>query len=568
MVNSDIRNKPIKDKVQREAPDEFKSALLQNFLNGSIVLGTAVFFINLFMAIQRKDLVIGLLSSLLFLILFVITFTRSIRFVIRSILLASLFTAVGLMSLISTGINANSVLYFFISILLLGLLMPGSWWVFGLITEGLLISLIGLLIQFGIIELSSFFSSSNSLLNWFTTITITLFSAFVIVAPLVQYLNKLQKQKKEILEKADVFLEANQGLSEKVEALENESDKQRSKLIAIRQITRDITQQSNLQVMLTEAAELICNQFGFNYAGIFLSDDRNEYADLVAGSGQVGKQLIDQGHRLRIREEGIVGYVIARGETRLALDVNVDSVHKLNPLLPDTRSEIGIPLKISNKVFGALDIQSDKDSAFTQDDVDLLQSLADQLALIIAKTQQINSLESEMNDLRFGIGESVRGVWRSHLQGSRKSLAYKFVNNQLFEEDATPLLEADNSKIKESSIQKSGNESILTVPIKLRDQVLGVIKLNYGGQKIPPRMVNLVSTATERLSIALENARLLETIQERAEREHSVGEISSKVRSAQTVEAILQTAVAELGKKLGVNEVSIQLKTTANTEQE
>ncbi len=81
-------------------------------------------------------------------------------------------------------------------------------------------------------------------------------------------------------------------------------------------------------------------------------------------------------------------------------------------------------------------------------------------------------------------------------------------------------------------------------------------------------MVNLVNTATSRLAIALENARLLENIQERAEREHTVGEISSKVRSSQTIEAIMQTAVSELGKTLGVNEVSIQLKTTDNTDQE
>ena len=569
MINPSLSNQ---QKLSRSGHqvgfDENKSTLLQNYLSGSIILGTAIFFINLFIAIQQKDLTVGILSSLLFLILFVITFTRSIRFSIRSILLASLYIAVGVISLISSGINANAILYFFISILLLGILLPGSAWIFGLIFEGLLVSLLGFFIQFDIIQLDTFFATANTLINWFTTITITLFASFVLVAPLVQYLKKIQIEKNEILNKADVFLEANKGLSEKVEILENESDKQRSKLIAIRQITRDITQQTNLQVMLIEAADLICNQFGFSYAGIFLADEKYEYADLVAGSGQVGKQMVEQGHRLRIREEGIVGYVVSRGETRLALDVGVDSVHKLNPLLPDTRSEIGIPLKTANKVFGALDIQSEKESAFSQDDVDLLQSLADQLALIIAKTQQINSLESEMNDLRFGIGESVRGVWRSHLQGSKKTLAYKFANNQLIEDESVPLLESGDAQSQKPSVETAGEGSILTIPIKLREQILGVIKLNYNGKKVPPKLINLVTTATERLSVALENARLLETIQERAEREHKVGEISSKVRSAQTVENILQTAAAELGRTLGVNEVSIQLKTIANTEQE
>jgi len=549
-------------------PDDFKTTLLQNYLSGSIILGTVVFFINLYMALQKKDLLLGVLTALLFLVLFIITFTKSIRFIIRSILLSILYISVGVISIISTGINANAVLYFFVSILLLGVLVSGPWWIVSLIVEGLLISVIGLFSQIGIIKLNSFFSSTNSLLNWFTTITITFFIAFVIVAPLVQYLRKLQDQNIEIDKKSDEFFDTNRALSEKVDTLESESDKQRSKLIAVRQITRDISQQTNLQKMLTDAADLICNQFGFTYAAIFLADERNEFADLVAGSGQVGKQMIEQGHKLRVREEGIVGYVVARGETRLALDVGVDSVHKLNPLLPDTRSEIGIPLKTANKVLGALDIQSDRDSAFSQDDVDLLQSLADQLSVMIAKTRQIESLESQVHDLQSSIGDNVRGVWYSHLQGSRRNLAFKYSENLLSDGNSVPLLESNNSNDKSSSIETVDEESILTVPIKLRDQILGVIQLRYRGKKIPPRLVNLVSTATDRLSVAIENARLLETIQERAEREHKVGEISSKVRSAQTVESILQTAVTELGKSLGINEVSIQLKTTANTEQE
>lgn len=551
----------------QELPDDFKLTLLQNYLSGSIILGTVVFFLNLFMALQNKDLLLGILSSLLFLVLFVITFTKSIRFSVRSILLSILYISVGVISIISTGINANAVLYFFVSILLLGILVSGPAWIVGLIVEGLLISVIGLFSQIGVIELNSFFSTANSLLNWFITITITLFIAFVIVAPLVQYLKKLQNQKKEIEKRSDDFFETNRSLSEKVDGLESESDKQRSKLIAVRQITRDIAQQTNLQKMLTDATNLICNQFGFSYAAIFLADERNEFADLVAGSGQVGKQMVEQGHKLRIREEGIVGYVVARGETRLALDVGLDSVHKLNPLLPDTRSEIGIPLKTANKVLGALDIQSDMDGAFSQDDVDLLQSLADQLSVMISKTRQIESLESQINELQSSIGESVRGVWHAHLQGSKKNLSYKYSNNILSNDDSALLLESNNTYLS-STVESMDEGSILTVPIKIRDQVLGVIKLRYKGKKVPPRLVNLINTATDRLSVAIENARLLETIQERAEREHKVGEISSKVRSAQTVESILQTAVTELGKSLGVNEVSIQLKTIANTEQE
>jgi hypothetical protein len=170
--------------------------------------------------------------------------------------------------------------------------------------------------------------------------------------------------------------------------------------------------------------------------------------------------------------------------------------------------------------------------------------------------------------LRTGLGESVKGVWRTHLQGSRKNLGYVYKNNMLMESNDLPSLEAENVSQQTTTVNYSENRSELIVPIRLRDQVLGIINLNYNGKKIPSRLVNLVNTATDRLAVALENARLLETIQERADREHTVAEISSKVRSAQSMESILQTAVMELSKTLGVSEVSIQLKTMVNTEQE
>jgi len=548
--------------------DENKNVMLQNFLNGSVILGTVIFFINLFIAIQKNDLMMGILTSALFIVLFIITFTKSIRFTIRSIVLSNLFIAVGVMSILSTGINANAVLYFFVAILLLGVLLPGSWWIAGFIFEGVIISIFGLFIQYGIVQLNSFFVINNTIVNWFITITITLFIAIVIVSPLVQYLKKIHSQKIEIEKNTEELNTSNDSLLQRVQSLENEADIQRSKQIAARQLIREITQQSNLQKMMNDLVELFCTQFGFNFAGIYISDERNEYAILRAASGQTGKHLIAQGHQLRIRDEGIVGYVVARGETRLALDVDVDSVHMKNPLLPETRSEVGIPLKTSSRTIGAIDIQSNKESAFTQDEIDILQGIADQLAITIEKALQINDLENEVSELRTGLGESVKGVWRTHLQGSRKNLGYVYKNNMLMESSNLPSLEATNLPLQAATVKYSEDQSELIVPIRLRDQVLGVINLNYSGKKVPTRLVNLVNTATDRLAVALENARLLETIQERADREHTVAEISSKVRSAQSVESILQTAVMELSKTLGVSEVSIQLKTLANTEQE
>lgn len=563
-----------RSEVSHHSIDEFKNLLLQNYLSGSIILGTVVFFISLFISIQKQDYVTAVLVTIIFLILFIITFVRSINTNIRTITLAFLYIATGVLSILSSGINSNAILYFFTSILLLGIMLRGLWWVAGLIFEGILISVMGLLIQFNWIQLDTIFRATNPIINWFTTITMTLFMAFIVVSPLAQYISALRSQKINLEAEKEVQDLNNLRLNERISSLETEVDKRRTKTLAARQISREITQQSGFQEMLNESVDLICTQFEFYYAAIFLSDERNEFAVLRAASGEAGKQLLSQGHKLRIREEGIVGYVVARGETRLALDVGEDSVHFKNPLLPETRSEIGIPLKIGAKVIGALDVQSDKETAFSEEDIDILQSIADQLASAIDKSIYIDDLESQVKELVIGSGESTRGVWRSHLYGSKRNLSYIYRDDQLTSIGSTPLL----SDITETTLEeyasdnlKSDSDSpvtVYTLPIKLRDQVLGLIKVRYSGKKMPVRMVNLVNTATSRLAIALENARLLENIQERAEREHTVGEISTKVRASQTIEAIMQTAVSELGKTLGVNEVSIQLKTTDNTDQE
>jgi GAF domain-containing protein len=560
--------------VSQRSINDLKTILLQNYLSGSIILGTVVFFISLFIAIQKQDYITAVFVTIIFLILFIITFVRSINTNIRSVTLAFLYIATGVLSILSSGINSNAILYFFTSVLLLGILLRGLWWVAGLIFEGILISIMGILIQFNWIQLDALLNESSSMVNWFTTITMTLFMALVVVSPLAQYLSALRVKNTTLDSEKEIQETNNVRLNERISDLETEVDRRRSKMLAARQISREISQQSSLQDLLNDSVDLVCTQFEFYYVAIFLSDERNEFAVLRAASGEAGKQLLSQGHKLRIREEGIVGYVVSRGETRLALDVGEDSVHFKNPLLPGTRSEVGIPLKTGSKIIGALDVQSDKETAFTEEDIDILQSIADQLASAIDKSIYITDLESQINELLIGSGESTRSVWRSHLYGSRRNLSFTYRDDQLTSEPSTPLL-SDISEPTTETYSSDGEvgesnpiETVYSLPIKLREQALGVIKVRYSGKKMPVRMINLVKIATDRLAVALENARLLENIQERAEREHTVGEISTKVRSSQTIEAIMQTAVSELGKTLGVNEVSIQLKTANNTDQE
>lgn len=551
-----------------EDEEGMRLILLQNYLNGSLILGTIVFFINLYFSIQSKNIFSTVVILILFGMLFMATFVRSWPVSLRIVLLVTVVFSSGVFSLAASGLNANGVLFFFLAVLLIGILIQGNWWVIGLMLSGITVSLIGVLIQSNIIRQGVFQTENNSLFYWLSILTILLFMIFVVIAPLNQYLIKVRNKIFEIRRNDQTISEDNKTLVARVSSLETEIDRRRSRMIAARQIAREISQHTSVDKLLIDSAELIRSQLGFSHAGIFLVDDKKEYAVLKAATGSAGRTMLAQNYQLRIREEGIVGYVVSKGEPRIALDVGENNEQIKNSILPETRSEMAVPLHIGRITIGALDVQSEQDNAFTAEDVEILQTIADQLVTVIDKTTQVSELKQHVSELEQGYGLFTRGVWRTHLRGSKKTLKYAYreknlstnVKAQDFENEV--LQNGRSIQLESENDTTQSPECILSVPVKLRDQVLGVINLRYKGKKVPNSMVSLIEAATGRLAVTLENARLLEDIQDRAEREHTIGEISAKVRAAQDIESILKTAVSELGKTLGVDEVSIQLRTS------
>ena len=161
---------------------------------------------------------------------------------------------------------------------------------------------------------------------------------------------------------------------------------------------RDAAIAHDLDGLLNRATNLICERFGFYHAGIFLVDAQGEYAILRAGTGEAGREMIEHGHKLKVGEVGIVGHVTGSGEPRIALDVGADAVHFKNPYLPDTRSEMALPLKVGERIIGALDVQSTQEVAFSKDDVATLQIMADQLAMAIERTRLFEQTQAALEE--------------------------------------------------------------------------------------------------------------------------------------------------------------------------
>ncbi len=157
--------------------------------------------------------------------------------------------------------------------------------------------------------------------------------------------------------------------------------------------------------LLRLSVNLIRDYFDFYYAGIFLTDESNEWAVFRAGTGESSQLLREKRHHLKIGGETLIGWSIYHCQPRIALDIGPEAVHFQDPLLPKTRSEIVLPLINRGQVIGALDLQSSEPAAFSQDDITLFQTLADQLANTIQNAQLFNEntrlLNQAENNRRF-----------------------------------------------------------------------------------------------------------------------------------------------------------------------
>ena len=343
----------------------------------------------------------------------------------------------------------------------------------------------------------------------------------------------------------------------------NRNERRAKQFEAISKIARVISQTQNLETLLPQITELISQQFGYYHVGVFLLDSNSEYAVLIAANSSGGQRMLARNHKLRVGQTGIVGYVAGTMLPRIALDTGSDAIYFNNPDLPDTRSEMALPLlRKGNEIVGVLDVQSTEANAFSQEDVRTLSTLADQVSVaiensqlfeeqqrILQETQAIYSRDLREGWVRFTRSQNIAGIQRRNMK-----------NNFLPEPTDLPgTIEAIRSGDVYRRTESDGS-STLTIPIKLRGQTVGVLNVkNTTNRSWTDDEVDIMSAISERAALSIENARLLEESRLIAQREHVIGEISAKIGSGTQVADILRTAVRELGSHISGAQVTVEI---------
>ncbi|MFZ5920487.1 MAG: GAF domain-containing protein [Chloroflexota bacterium] len=335
-------------------------------------------------------------------------------------------------------------------------------------------------------------------------------------------------------------------------------------LESVAEVANSVATIRELHQLLPRIAQLISERFGYYHAGIFLLDGSKEYAFLTAANSEGGKRMLARSHRLKVGSEGIVGYVTHTGRPRVALDVGMDAVFFNNPDLPETRSEMSIPLRVGEEVIGALDVQSTEAGAFVEDDIEVLTILADQIAIAIENARLFEDSRRLLAETQAAYGKSLQETWKLvNLSRQDVRYDYKGIEVQASREllSLPEIAEANRTgriAIREKN-RKVPNTS-LAVPIKVRNQVVGTINVRLAtSRELDPDELDISRAVAERLGIAIEGAMLLEESQRKAVTESAIGDISVKIGAATEMEAIMVTAVSELKKILGASEVSLKL---------
>ncbi|HUG33457.1 MAG TPA: GAF domain-containing protein [Anaerolineales bacterium] len=323
----------------------------------------------------------------------------------------------------------------------------------------------------------------------------------------------------------------------RLESLQNQLELQ------VQERTRQLTSSNELgrvassslepERLLLNVMNLFDQQFGYYFAALYLLDPSEKWAELREATGETGRLLKQNHHRLEVAGKSLVGSAIREKSARVRrLDAS-DKGRDDNPLLPYSKSEIALPLMAGDRILGALDVQSTKPDDFTSDIVDTLQNMAGQVAIALENARLFQEAQQNIRELRAIQQQYLLTGWSGY-SGSAEELEYA---------------------VGDESGSEAGK---IEVPISLRDQILGQISLE-GSTEWTPEQKSLMDAVATQAAIALENARLVNETRQAAVRERMLSEVNSKIWSSATIDAVLQTVVKELGRRLDASRVSIEL---------
>lgn len=364
----------------------------------------------------------------------------------------------------------------------------------------------------------------------------------------LEKVNNMLRSRERELETAQLILE--ERVNERTNELTSMNQlvmERAEQLRSVVDTTHSLLSIQDLDRLLPLVVQIISQQFNYYHAGIYLLDEQKQHAVLLAASSEGGLRILQRGQYLKIGEQSLVDSAIRSGQARIVSDTNTDAMFRHEPELPNTRSELVLPLRSGGNVIGALDLQSDAERVFTDEYVSVLSILADQVAIAIQNAILQEKTQRKFREVETSSRQVSARSWSGWVESIRaRGYRYDGIRSE-------PLKEAETS-----SFPQTRDHSI---PIRLRGRTIGnlKIKLSEPSQSWTDDDHAIAEATAERTALALEGARLLDEAKKRAAREAFLSEVAAKLSTSFQLDSILRDTVEELGQTLEGSTVSFQL---------
>ena len=514
--------------------------ILNRVLNGASIVAALAFCVAVVFEVQRGQYNLILAAGIAYAWLLLITLVRRLPYWFRLTSLLLILLGLGLLSLLNNGLAGAGRLFLF-TLPILAIILGGR--------RAGLAAIVGSMLSLGgagwLLSRGSLALSEPEILSiaadpgfWITGAIIFLMLVTVTTLTQLGLTRGLERSVAQNNELTSQF-ETRQADLEKV--VHNRTRDLERRILQIRtaaDISRAISDLTSSQDLLNQVVELLTERFGLYYAGVFLLDEPGEYAVLKAGSGEAGQQMLARNHRLLVGGDSMIGWATANRQARIALDVGQEAVRFNNPFLPETRSEMALPILVGDKVLGAITIQSQQPEAFDPADITVLEGIADSLGIALENARLFNETQQNLAEIQALHSQYLARAW-SELPEQPSDLEFTF---------------------EAAGLDEAGENHTLEAPLILRNQVIGNLVLETGPEGLTPAQEALVNSVTTQAALALENIRLFQEAQRQAERERLAAQISSRIWTSMDMDTILRNALKDLGQALNASSGVIQLK--------
>ncbi|MBI3241586.1 MAG: GAF domain-containing protein [Chloroflexi bacterium] len=575
---------PEKDSARHTAKftiSQWRENLLKTLLNGASALGALTLIISLVRVINDGDLFLGLIYIVVYAVLLTATFIR-MPYRLRASIFLLIMYGLGGTLLVQYGLSGNGRLFLFAftatTLLLLSLRASLGALIMSLLTMGA----IGWMMSNNLLTTprAEVVASTDSII-WATGSVVFLLLAVVVMRGLsmlkTEFVSTRYREQSMVEELQREREQLEQRVLERTKLIERRT----TQIVTGAEVARAASAELNPDELLRRTVNLIRERFELYYVGAFLVDETGRYAELRAGTGEAGQTMLANHHRLEVGGNSMIGRAASEGQPRLALDVGFEGIRFNNPLLPNTRSEMALPLIAREHVLGAISIQSDQPEAFSPEDIVSLQGMTDLVAIALDNAHLFQEAQGALAEVTTLHQRYLSQAWERFSQSQHDQAGrlptFAYANNTLIQGGAVELPAIESAvETQKAVVTHSHDGSTVTVPLKLRDQIIGAIALEAeeADHVWDPDELALIEAAAEQAALALENARLIEEAETAlaearrlANREQTVNVISDKLRRLPDVNSILSTTLVELGKTLGAGKGLVRLSGPGNNQE-